>query len=141
MRYVNVFRSLFIRLLTVYLAVALVLVGGLTLAIAGIYQSEYYQERMTALHSEATALAALSATSFLSLSPSTDNMLAQAYVFAAQRYDAAVWVVNKTGKITSISVDTAGQPRSDAQDSFQSMTKDEFQQYFARVMRGEVVQE
>lgn len=135
------FRSLFVRLLTVYLAVVLVLVVGLTLVIAGIYQSEYYQDRMEALHSEATELAALSATSSLSFSAATDNMLVQAYVFAAQRYDASVWVVNKTGKITSISVDPTGQPQTDTQDNGQSMTKEEFEQYFARVMRGEAVEE
>ncbi|MDD3243703.1 MAG: ATP-binding protein [Eubacteriales bacterium] len=162
------FRSLFLRLLTVYLAVVLALLASLTLIFASIYQSEYYADRVEALTSQAQELAALSATSMRSFAPASNNMLAQAYYYAASRYDAVVWLVDKTGVITAVRVDDQNKPQSGALEKTQedtaqdgtaaqeekpgagtasgdrsdpSMTAQEFEQYFSKVVQGETVTE
>ncbi len=127
------------RLLFTYIAIMLVMLALQSLLMGGIYQQEYYAERVRTLQRDAADLA-LQASEEMSSSKGFSPYFVKTAAAVAKRQDAEVWIVDRIGSILQL---------QQVQSSSSGTTKvselvvlefwsDEFKHALTKVMRGEV---
>ncbi len=128
------------RLLFTYIAIMLIMLALQSLLMGGIYQQEYYAERVRTLQRDATDLATL-ASEEMSSSKGFSPYFVSTIAAMAKRQDAEVWIVDRVGSILQlqqVQSSSSGSTKVPALVPLEFWS-DKFKHVLTKIMRGELI--
>jgi signal transduction histidine kinase len=130
------------RLLVTYIAIMLVMLAAQSLLMGGIYQQQYYQDRVRTLQQEASNLSIVT-SQVLSTDSISSTVFSKAVYDVSKRQDATVWIVYWTGDVYQMQWDDSSNTGSagDTVPEFKEFqgTGPDFQQCLKRIVHGDNV--